>query len=61
MGRGLKTNRGKARRGIAAALRHLPDLFEDDVVETAGRNLRDEERRGEQKSQTENKAREFLL
>lgn len=39
----LQPDRRHARGGIAPPLRHLPDLFEDHVVEFAGSDLGDAE------------------
>jgi hypothetical protein len=62
MSRGLEADRRDPRSGIAPALRHLPNLFYDQVVEPAGSDLSDAELpRAEEERQDENNFRESIF
>jgi len=58
----LQPDRGHARSGIASALRHLLDLFEDQLVESAGCDLGEAELAGtEEQGQAHNDFREIIF
>ncbi len=62
MRRRLQPDRRHARGGIASALRHLADLFEDHVVESARSDLGEAEvTRAKEKRQADDDFREIIF